>query len=79
MAVPAEGAALMERLLAVQESGIVRDIRFQAAGPDGRKIWFEADCLARRDESGSCTGINGKLRDVTDRMGTGRAATARPK
>jgi len=66
---PGSRGPVMEQVLSARESGIVRGIRFRAAIPGSRNVWFEADCTARKDASGSCTGITGILRDVTDLTG----------
>ncbi|MDD1690637.1 MAG: PAS domain-containing protein [Methanoregula sp.] len=64
MIVPEDRNAAMSQILSVRKSGTSRGIRFRAAVRDGRTIRFEADCMARRDASGTCTEINGTLRDV---------------
>jgi PAS domain S-box-containing protein len=67
--IPGERETAMTLILSVQKSGTVRGIRFGAAARDGRTIRFEAECMARRDDSGACTGICGILRDVSAEAG----------
>lgn len=71
---PRDRDAAMARLLAVGSSpGPVPVIRFRAALPGGRTVWFEANCVARQDRPGAACGIIGVLRDVTGREGAGPA------
>lgn len=69
MIVPTDRKAAMTQILSVRMSGTARGIRFRAVARDGRTIRFEADCMARRDASGTCIAINGMLRDVTEQAG----------
>lgn len=69
MIVPRDRKTAMTQILSVQQSGTIRGIRFGAATRDDRTIWFEADCMARRDDPGTCTEIYGMLRDVSAEAG----------
>ena len=67
--VPENRKAAMAQILSVPKSGTVRGIRFRMAARNGRTIRFCADCTSSLDASGSCTAINGTLRDMAEPAG----------
>ena len=49
---------------------VVGTFRFRASRPDDVTILLEAACMVQRDPGGTCTGVAGVLRDVTELVST---------
>ena len=51
----------------VHRDGVAKDFELQVKKKDGAILWMSVDARLARDESGNAVGIEGTLRDITDR------------
>jgi PAS domain S-box-containing protein len=69
LAVQKDRRAAKAGLRAIRESG-EGAFRFRISVPDGRTLRLEAACMVQRDPAGTCTGVTGVLREVTEQVST---------
>jgi PAS domain S-box-containing protein len=73
---PDDIGLIFSHFMNIRESGLyLHGVLFRAPAADGRILWLEGNGMIQQDGSGNYTGINGVLRDVTDRVLAERALT----
>jgi PAS domain S-box-containing protein len=71
---PEDVGLIWSHFMNIRESGLyLHGVLFRAPAADGRIHWLEGNGMIQQDASGNYTGINGVLRDVTDRVLAERA------
>jgi PAS domain S-box-containing protein len=70
---PEDIGLILSHFLNIRDEGVyISGVLFRVPVPDGRLVWLEGNGMLQKDGSGAFIGINGVLRDISDRVSTER-------